>query len=94
MSYFEDPTGLNPKFPCGICFKNIAKNHKAIRCNLCNYKIHIKCNKIEVHTYEKIIKNEEPQFCIQCKEEFIPFQKLSDQQFLLTASKGIDINLE
>ena len=94
MSYFEEPIGLNPKYPCGICLKNIANNHRAIRCNLCNYKIHIKCNKTDVKTYEKIIRNDDPQFCLKCKEELIPFQKLSDQQFLFTASKGLDINLD
>ena len=36
----------------------IAINHQAIRSNLCNYKVHIKCNKIEEKEF-KAMKNKE-----------------------------------
>ena len=57
MSYFEEPVGANPKYPCGICNKNIAKNHRHIRCIICNYKVHIKCNKTDPNTFKKITDN-------------------------------------
>ena len=84
MSYFDEPFGDNPKYPCGVCEKIIAKNHKAIRCSICNYKIHIKCNKTEVKDYKNI----------KCKEEILPFQSLTDQQFFVTSVKGINKDVE
>ena len=89
MSYFEEPTGENPIYPCGICNKKIASNHRAIRCNLCNYKVHIKCNKTDQGDYRNI-KEDDIVFCIKCKEEALPFQKLTDQQFFVTSVKGIN----
>ena len=56
MRYFSEPIGENPKYPCGVCEKLIALNHKAIRCNLCNYKVHIKCNKLEENEYRNMKK--------------------------------------
>ena len=40
-----------PKFPCKICSKSVAKNHKAICCALCHIWVHTKCNKINAATY-------------------------------------------
>ena len=71
----------------------IAKNHKAIRCSICNYEIHIKCNKTEVKDYKKI-NDEDIFFCIKCKEEILPFQSLTDQQFFVTSVKGINKDVE
>ena len=45
MHYFVEPIGDNPKYRCGTRHKNVNKTHKAIR--LCNYKLHIKCNKTD-----------------------------------------------
>ena len=73
MSYFNDSTEENPKYPCGVCSKIIAMNHKAIRCNLCNYKIQEK-------DFEKN-KTEAIMFCLKSTEEILPFQRLTNQQF-------------
>ena len=27
---------MNQKFPCSICPKNVAKNHNAVCCDICN----------------------------------------------------------
>ena len=90
MHYFEEPIDKNPKYPCGICTKNIAKNQKLLRCNLCNYKVHIKCNKTDAKQYEKVKGSEWYVYCLSCKEEIIPFQKLTSQQFFATASQGLN----
>ena len=50
MHYFEEPAGNNPKYPCDICTKTVGKNHRFITCNLCNYKVHIKCNETDEKT--------------------------------------------
>ena len=71
MNYFVDPSCDPLKFPCGVCKKNIAKNHRAITCIICKYKVHIKC-----------------------KESIFPFQTLTGDQFIATASKGLNINVD
>ena len=76
-------------FPCGVCYKTIAKNHKYMKCSICNFRVHIKCNKTDLKTYQNK-KEDEPIFCIKCQEEIIPFQKLSDHQFFATSQKGIN----
>ena len=91
MHYFIEPLGENPKYPCGICNKTIGKNHRAIRCCICNYKVHIKCNKTDKKSYEKLEKTKDPCICIACKEENLPFSKLTDEQFKLM-SNAINID--
>ena len=92
--YFEEPIGETSSLPCGICSKTIGINHRFIKCSICNYKVHIKCNKTDTKTYELMTKNTEPQFCIKCKEDIIPFQRITDQQFFATAEKGINKDIE
>ena len=41
-----------PKYPCGICHKNV--NEKGIFCNNCNFWHHIKCNGISASEYEAL----------------------------------------
>ena len=92
--YFEEPLTEDSPLPCGICSKRINKNHRYIICNICNFRIHIKCNRTDIATYKKDNKNTDPIFCIKCQEEIIPFQKLTDHQFFATSSKGIDKYLD
>ena len=94
MHYFVEPIGDNPKYPCGFCNKNVDKSHKCIRCNLCNYKLHIKCNKTDQKTYVKMVKGEKIQLCLKCIEGSLPFQKLTDQQFSAISAKGINKDIE
>ena len=58
MHYFEEPAGNNPKYPCGICTKTVGKTHRFITCNLCNYKVQIKCNETDEKSYEMMKNNE------------------------------------
>ena len=87
MRFFNEHDESNPKIPCGVCNKNIAEQHKRVTCSICNYRVHIKCNKIDVKTFDNI-KNKQEVFCVTCKEEIFPFQKLTQQQFFLTSFKG------
>ena len=50
---------LNPgpvKNPCSVCRKAVAKNHKALLCNICRQKFHtgIKCGKVNMKDYEDL----------------------------------------
>ena len=71
MRYFIEPTTQNPKYPCGICSKNVSQRHRAIQCDSCNFWNHIKCDQIDTKTYEELKKsnNVEKYYCKLCKEE-------------------------
>ena len=87
MRYFEEPTGENPKYPCGTCQKNVNKNHKAVQCDLCNYWTRIKCDKIDNKDYENLKKSNDTYFCNLCKEEAIPLQHSQSNNFSLRLLK-------
>ena len=53
-------------FPCGICLNPVAKNHKAVKCDNCDLWIHIKCNKINVQTYNLLINDNTVWYCLTC----------------------------
>ena len=45
------------RYPCGICLKPVAKNHKAVKCDYCDLWIHIKCFFFSIITlYTKNVK--------------------------------------
>ena len=58
----------NIKDRCGICFKSVIKNQKAIKCNTCQKWIHRKCSGISVKEYEVLVNepDEIPWLCILC----------------------------
>ena len=60
---------VNPKIQCDICTRTIAKNHRKIKCEVCNNQRHIKCNQTDVKTYNKIINENLPQICCNCERQ-------------------------
>ena len=86
------------KFPCGVCEKAVAKSHKALRCDICNQLIHIKCNNVSNDLYNSLILEHENPFvtdsdrtkwiCINCINSNLPFSYMNDASFYLN-SKGI-----
>ena len=85
------PEIFKDKIKCGGCEKTIARNHRYVTCNSCKSNLHIKCNKTDEKSYEKIIKNKDSLICINCKQDNIPFQNLTDIEFS-AVSKGIELN--
>ena len=79
MEHFEEPEDNNPNYPCGICNKIITRNKKYIRCNICNFRIHIKCNQTDEVTYQKMTQYEESMICIKCNENNLPFFNTSQE---------------
>ena len=95
MRYFQEPGDDKPSsFPCGICSKTVGKRMKAVQCDLCNYWNHIKCDNVDNKTYESLKKSDQSQthFCKICKEEIFAFQTLSDEQYITSIVKDININ--
>ena len=71
---------MNQKFPCSICPKNVAKNHNAVCCDICNLWVHIKCNNITKYCYRKLQNDKEPCYCKKCIKNIVPFSQLSENQ--------------
>eukprot|EP00111_Clytia_hemisphaerica_P021280 TCONS_00062636-protein len=71
------------KFPCGICKKPVAKNHRAIQCDNCSYWVHIKCNNTTDNDYTKLISSDETWSCLKCIQTAIPFLQSSDEELKL-----------
>lgn len=69
-------------FPCGICYKNVSNNHKAVFCNKCNLFVHIKCNDISVQEYRELenAPDEIHWFCKRCIKEMFPFGSLENDE--------------
>ena len=83
------------KFPCKICKKPVAQNHKAVCCDVCDTWVHIKCNKINTQTYNILKKEKASWSCIECSKDVFPFSKLNETDFSTTiASKKLYNNQE
>ena len=73
MHHPNEPLGENPKYPCDIC-----QSQKFVRCIICKLKIHIKSNKTDKKTYDKLKNDKEvSMICIKCNKEIFPFFLLS-----------------
>ena len=96
MRIFQEPLENDPypKYPCGICLKNVGRHRKAVKCDSCRYWNHIKCEGIDNKMYEALKKEPENSihFCKICMEENLPFQKISDNEFLTSIVKNIEFN--
>ena len=71
---------INPKFSCSICPKNVAKNHNAVYCDICNLWVHLKCINIRKYYYRKVQNDKELRYCKKCIKNIVPFSQLSDNQ--------------
>ena len=71
---------MNPKCPCGVCYKVVAKNHNAVCCDSCNLWVHIKCNNLTKFCYRKLQTCHEPWYCKNCIKQILPFSELSESQ--------------
>ena len=59
------------EFPCRVCDKPVATNHKTACCGLCFKWIYIYYNNIYKNIYQKLKKNNNPWFCELClRKEF------------------------
>ena len=69
MRFFNEPAEneQNPKYPCGICNKNVSSRFKALKCQNCGYWNHIRCDGIPVNMYDKIAKQS------KCNVSSLPF---------------------
>ena len=95
VSLNPGPTVL--KRSCQICSRIIARNHRALHCNLCSSNYHMKCGQVTPKQY-KLIQSRDPKMwtCISCLSQqplptcnfhdtdllsALPFSSLSDESF-------------
>ena len=72
-------------FPCGICNKPVANNHRAVQCDICDLWIHIKCNSISPAVYKEMSETDDLKWCcIKCINETIPFSETPTEILELT----------
>ena len=70
MHHSNEPLG--EEYPCGICALNIGQSQTFVRCIISKLKIHIKCNKTDKKTYDKLKKDKEvSMICIKCNKVVI-----------------------
>lgn len=83
--------------PCGYCNKAVAKNHRALQCDNCNFWFHIKCNNISPAKYSIYLdeENNETWVCNECLYLLLPIGLLEDKPFYVNGN-GIqtELNLE
>ena len=68
-------------FPCGIYLNPVAKNHKAVKWDICDLWIHIKCNKINIQRYHLLINDNTVWSCLTCSKKLYPFLVLNYNDF-------------
>ena len=61
------------RFPCLKCNRAVAKNHKAVQCDICDKWVHIACNNLDTYTYKKLQKFKSPWYCICCLQKGLPY---------------------
>ena len=79
------------KNPCALCERAIARNRKAICCEECGLKFHIKCTGNTVKKYSLMVSGNKSWTCQPCYAKFmheLPFNSVS-----LNSSLMEDLNL-
>ena len=69
------------QFPCLVCNRTVAKNHRAVQCYLCDSRVHIACNNLNLYTYRKLQKDKSPWYCMCCFRKELPYGSINDTKF-------------
>ena len=76
------PSNSNIVFPCKICNININNKDRAVQCDICQFWIDIKCNKLNHINYNYLQGSNDPWYCMSCCDEILPFGTLTNKNFL------------
>ena len=66
------------QFPCLVCNRAVAKNHRAVQCDLCDSWV--ASNNLNVYTYQKLQKDKSLWYCICCFRKELPYGSTNDTQ--------------
>ena len=93
---------MNPgpnKYPCGICDRPVAKNHRGLECDECGYWVHIKCGDVTSTDYELLLLKEQfTWICPRCaipnfSDSFFDESNLADAN-LFDSLSDLDTSME
>ena len=76
-----DSSNSNIVLPCKICNININNKDSAIQCDISQFWIHIKCNKLNHIDYKYLQGSNYPCYCISCCDEVLPFGTSTNKNF-------------
>ena len=88
------------KYPCLVCNRAAAENHKAVQCDCCDKWVRITCNYLNVYTYRKLQKDKSSWYCLCCLKKEMPLcslknehlQKLMHGKIILSPNKEMITN--
>ena len=66
------------QFPCLVCNRTVAENHRTVQCNLCDSWVHIACNNLNLYTYQKLQKDKSPRHCMCCFWKELPYGSINE----------------
>ena len=69
---------------CNICEKSVSDRDDARQCDICQARIHLKCNKLNIN-YNYLQGSSDPWFCLYCCSSVFPFGFLTCKDFLSTS---------
>ena len=69
------------QFPCLVCNRTVAKNHRAVQCYLCDSWVHIACNNLNLYTYRKLQKDKSLWYYMCCFRKELPYGSINDRKF-------------
>ena len=76
------------KYPCNVCHRPVAKNHKGIQCDICDQWVHIRCNHTSIGEYQNLQRDDKSWCCQKCTLSNIPFSSTTrDSLKLLNQGK-------
>ena len=58
---------------CLKCNRAVAKNHKAVQCDICVKWVHIDGNNLNTYTYKKLQKGKSSWYVICCLQKELPY---------------------
>ena len=78
---------------CAFCVKKLRKKCKSLFCEHCERNIHFKCN----FPNEKSVENtsnivNKTDFCNSCFKNIFPFSSLSDNDFFVSVTRGLNVD--
>ena len=68
--------------PSKLCPKNMTGNDNAILYDLCQTRVHIKCNHLNYMDHKYLQGCNKPWCCLSCNNTLLPFGNLNNENFL------------
>ena len=74
-------TNTNIVFPCKLCSENINDRDAALQFDICQFWVHLRCNKLNLVDYKYLQGSTDPWLCLSCCSVILPFGNLTDKDF-------------